>query len=246
MEKLKIFTIKEKDYGNKINNLIKLNNHLKKEKIKNIKVPKSLVISNDFYEIYKQVGRKNNISNLCKKIKSYFQKENQIIIRTSTNYEDLRRFTGAGLFFSLAISNSYESIFDTVNNIYKKFTFINSEYKGIKLNLLIQKLIKGEGGVLVTYDFINKDKKHLIVSISKEGPEGITSGKDKGCLYLINKENKNIITLEKEGNISIDNKIKKFIQLSLIIESIFGHKQEVEFVYNNKTLYVLQVRDFVL
>ncbi len=121
---MKILTIKEKDYGNKINNLIKLNKHLKKEKIKNIKVPKSLVISNDFYEIYKQVSKEDNVSNLCKKIKGYFQNENQIIIRTSTNYEDLKRFTGAGLFFSLAINNSYDKIFNTINNIYKKFTFI--------------------------------------------------------------------------------------------------------------------------
>jgi len=121
---VKILTIKEKDYGNKINNLIKLNKHLKKEKIKNIKVPKSLVISNDFYEIYKQVSKEDNVSNLCKKIKGYFQNENQIIIRTSTNYEDLKRFTGAGLFFSLAINNSYDKIFNTINNIYKKFTFI--------------------------------------------------------------------------------------------------------------------------
>jgi hypothetical protein len=124
VEKVKILTIKEKDYGNKINNLIKLNKHLKKEKIKNIKVPKSLVISNDFYEIYKQVSKEDNVSNLCKKIKGYFQNENQIIIRTSTNYEDLKRFTGAGLFFSLAINNSYDKIFNTINNIYKKFTFI--------------------------------------------------------------------------------------------------------------------------
>ena len=93
---IKVLTFEERDFGNKINNLVLINSNLYVGSC--IKIPSGIVISNDFFSEY--INTKKIRKNLGEKIKSFFESLDlfsKIILRTSTNYEDLNNFTGAGV-----------------------------------------------------------------------------------------------------------------------------------------------------
>jgi len=154
-----------------------------------------------------------------------------------------------GLFYSKIIDKKeIENIEKIIKkNMYDEFLKIRKKYfHNIKLNLLIQQYIDGKGGVIVTKDFITRSPNNIILSFSKYGPSYITSGKDKGNLYMINKKNKKIITLEKIYEDKVSNYVDIIIETVNFLEKIFHTTLEVEYVISNSNIYILQARNFNL
>lgn len=206
-------------FGTKAENLIKL-------KLKSANIPRSI-----FFNV-KQI--KLNFDKCYKLIEANFRKK--IIIRSSSLNEDSFKQSKAGTYKTFAnIKIDKEIIKRCINEIIESYGDNND-----KNQILIQEYLSEAkiSGVVTTCN-LNDYGPYYNINYSKgKNTSQVTSGKDSTFNNIIFRKPK----YSKLKKLDV-----KIIRLCQELEKIFNYKYlDIEFLYQNNYLYLLQVRPIVI
>lgn len=223
-------------YGNKANNIIKI-----KKKLKNVKIPKFYLISFYYYNYYKRTKNihKNIIKLISKKI------YNDYIIRSSTNLEDSKTLSFAGIFESKSSKNLIKDI-KTIYNNFNKNTKLNTYLnkfrinKKVKLSLIIQEKVSCDiSGVIFSNSPINIFNEFYHIEIIKNNLNDFKNNNDHKIIII----NKNLeIYNNKYFENEINRKHEKLIKLLIKEIPKKFYPFDIEFGIRNDEIYLFQIR----
>jgi glutamine kinase len=206
-------------FGTKAENLIKL-------KLKSANIPRSI-----FFNV-KQI--KLNFDKCYKLIEANFRKK--IIIRSSSLNEDSFKQSKAGTYKTFAnIKIDKEIIKRCINEIIESYGDNND-----KNQILIQEYLSEAkiSGVVTTCNLDNYGPYYNINYSKGKNTSQVTSGKDNTFNNIIFRKPK----YSKLKKLDV-----KIIRLCQELEKIFNYKYlDIEFLYQNNYLYLLQVRPIVI
>lgn len=220
-------------YGNKASVLAKL--------IKlGLNVPRGLVVSSGYINYYLN----KDYPEVCHEeliniIPPYPFPDEEIIIRSSSLYEDTRENPAAGLFFSgrCNINNYNETMIRAweSSNSPQVFAFkkrLKLPHQNFTALIIMPYISEVRGGVLFTKHPSSKD---MIVNISSKGSEGVTSGYEDSETYYLPSE----LTDRAKFLYKLYNDARK-------IEDYFGYPQDIEFLLkDDQNVIYLQSRPIV-
>ena len=207
-------------FGTKAENLINL-------KIKSATIPKSIYFTTNYIN--------SNFEKCFGLIKSKFK--NKLIIRSSSYFEDSYKSSKAGAYKSVGNVNVKKK--NQIKNTIKEV--INSYDKPNKKNQILfqEYLDKAKmSGVITTCNLEDYGPYYNINYSFGKNTALVTSGKDRTY-------NAVIFRGTKTSKLNILN--KKLIKLCKELETIYKNKYlDIEFLFQNKKLYLLQVRPIIL
>ena len=202
----------------KANNLKKLLNNQS-----NFLVPKFLII-------YKKETR--NLEKLQKKINKSFNKNEILIIRSSSLLEDNLKQSNAGKYLSISnIKNTGNRVINAVKKVGKKL--------GNNDQIIIQKFISkvDMSGVIFTRDPRNNAPYYIINYDKSKKTDLVTSGKNNPSI--------NTQIIYRKAKLK-----KKFFKLIIVvrkIEKLFKSETlDIEFAIKNKKIFIFQCRNLII
>jgi len=161
-----------------------------------------------------------------------------IIVRSSSSIEDSDEFSCAGLFVSKNGVKTFENFLDAIKICWlSTFNRVIDEYFGNEreyaITLLVQESLKGEcGGVAFSVNPISNNPNEIVISKSTEGPQNVVEGIEDSQEFIINKSVS-----------SYSNKMEEALCNSITsLEEMMEKPIDVEWLYLNKKIYILQVR----
>lgn len=209
--------------------------------------------------------KKNKISVLLKTIGDNYS------VRSSAVIEDSKTVSAAGIFTSvLGVSN--EKIFDAIRICWASLFTAESKFAHIRANeltptiaIIVQQIINPDvSGVIFTADPMEGNAKNIHINATFGLGEGVVDESSPVDYYIVNRNglviNKTIA--EKKSYLYAQNGVKReFVseklqkmpclndeELALLsktavnIEEHFKTPQDIEFLFKNKKLYILQTR----
>lgn len=213
-------------------------------------VPVGFVISSEAYSNFYMDHKdcKEFIEVFEKWIDRYFNKDDEIIFRSSANIENDSRYAACGVFDSVLVSDRNkleQSLFEVWKSVNSKYS--NAYCKTIKLSkdrikmaVIVQKVErKRYSAVIQSYDIVN-DRNIIVVEYISGGVNSIVDGKhDAKVLYI----DSHGTVIDGERNNDIPNDILgKIISDIKRIEAICGGHVEIEAQIDSLSIVYLQVR----
>ncbi len=234
-----------KEMGSKMFRLYTLNNRL------NIPIPKTLLIpasqsrffSADSIDTQIEKWLSNNIKEVMKVVNKTFYNKN-LVIRSSSTFEDSPFFSFAGQYESFLKIQGEEKVSHAIALIYKSMFSNNVESYTAKNNLKAKNNLMAIGvqemkhcelsGVLFTTNPVSNDTDQIVVEWNNGLGDKIALGTKIFNEMSISK---------RELPKSIPPWLKKLVSYSLKIESLYKKPQDIEFGYDGNNLIIFQSRD---
>jgi phosphoenolpyruvate synthase/pyruvate phosphate dikinase len=173
-------------------------------------------------------------------------------VRSSSSAEDSNSYSMAGLFESYlhlsdleeveeAIKKCYASLYHdrVLNYLYDN----NISFDQLKMGIIIQSYIEGElQGVLFTSDTIHMQEDQLQLSVRRAGYD--QDAEKNSSIYSIDKKNGSVTSCHGAdiSDLFFNDLKKQILSLTTELEQVFGKHLDVEWVYKDNQLYLLQVR----
>ncbi|MCH8519293.1 MAG: hypothetical protein LAT82_00895 [Nanoarchaeota archaeon] len=198
-------------------------------KNKGINVPDLIYIN---FENYNQ----DTVKLFLKKSSSKY-----FIIRSAIQVEDSISKSYAGHFYSSS-KISKENILKELLTVKNKNEELITEYNlDLKVTLFIQEFIDSKIGGISFFPW-KYYSKHFLTNISTSGIQNCVNGVDSTS-YLISIDKLFKISKYEDSLNLIDEFIKeKLISLILKLKEIFSFKFDIEWIYYNKQIYLVQIR----
>lgn len=161
---------------------------------------------------------------------------NNLAVRSSATIEDGEVHSFAGQFESyinVKKTTVPEKIIDCFTSLFSPRVIIYTHRKKIplteaKMAVVIHQMINPDiAGNLFTVNFLNKNKKQMLIETVKGSGDQVTAGTGKTQRLLINKNDVSANSLGK---------------IALKIEKIFKAPQEIEWAIHKNKIYILQSR----
>lgn len=198
--------------------------------LKRINSNNEIIIPNFFY--YNKKELIENIEIISKKIFE-FNKESDLIIRSSANDED-NDTSNAGKYSSLVLFKKSKYKKTELKNKLKIFV---KQFKKQNDYIIFQEYIKkvNYAGVIFTSE-INYDSPYIVINYDETGKTNlITSGQK-------NLNQKNLFIFKKD-NFLAPKKFIKLIKLIFILEKKFNNNRlDIEFAIKKEKIYIFQIR----
>jgi len=215
-------------------------------KLESIAIPKSYIVPSKYYKDICRINSRDEKVELIKsrllpQIRMCFG-ETPLVIRSSATCEDSILFSGAGVYESFLNLKSDDEIVNAIIKIYESFEmpnanfyakFNNIDYDKESMAILVQELAPvNVSGVLFTRNPVN-NAEQLVVEWHSGFGDTVVSGNSN----VNHKEIEyNAIDSEKESI------IKKLFDFAMCFQQFLGYPIDIEWGYNEKILYIFQVR----
>ena len=213
-------------------------------------VPSGFVISSEAYNDYflKHEDCSELLKQLEEWIDKYFNKDDEIIFRSSANIENDSRYAACGVFESVFVKDRKNllrhlfEVWESVDTKYSQayFNTINLSKESIKMAIIVQKVErKRYSSVIQSYDIVN-DRNNIVVEYISGGVNSIVDGKrDAKVLYL--DAHGTVVGGERSNDIPNDI-LGKIISDIKLAEAICGGHVEIEAQIDSLSIVYLQVR----
>ncbi len=204
-------------------------------------------ISDKVTELYSSLSLPDEIKT---KIEEKIDCEKKYAVRSSGIKEDLQGFSFAGQYdtfinvsgiedISSAIIKCYLSAYSQTVLSYLATNGISADEIGMAV--IVQEMVDSDiSGVAFTVNPTSGCDKEIFIEAAKGQGENLVSGKVSAEGYSYNWWNKEI-TLSS-GELLSGDKVKEIADTALRIQEFFGYPCDIEFAYENETLYILQAR----
>lgn len=176
----------------------------------------------------------------------------KFVVRSSAVCEDGEEFSMAGMFESYVDLSSFEDIEESIKKCYASlysdrilnFLFENQiGFDNLKMAVVVQEYISGSiSGVAFTADTINMDSNYVSISAVEGECANFVSGRAKSQNYKVNKETKEYLLENQNGNVLDHVYVNELLELCLKIEKTMGYFQDIEWTIYKDKIYVLQSR----
>ncbi|MEO2248516.1 PEP/pyruvate-binding domain-containing protein [Staphylococcus saprophyticus] len=156
------------------------------------------------------------------------------VIRSSSNVEDSKNKSNAGLFNTVTTTLDTKSIYESLQIILSSITdgkiYSYNEIEKMKISILVQPYLhQDRGGVIFTVNPINNKADEIIIEFSERGAKSVVNGL-----------NTNSVTIKR--NEGYQGEFKKLIDVSTQIEKAFGFPCDIEWGEVKGKYYIFQVR----
>lgn len=215
-----------------------------------IQIPKSLVLTK--HEAISFYNSSTERKKILTAIKEYFR-DNRIIIRSSSVYEDSKFFSAAGqyqtcmdLYEGSDIQNAILTVYDSTNalsaKVYNGLYLDGNEALGENMAILIQEMIPCEySGVLYTSNPLSKSKQMLIEFTTGLGDK-VASGEKNFKTYPLD----SLVTITNEKIEVMDEnfkrQLKKLEDVAYKLIEEFGSELDIEWGFYRGNIYIFQAR----
>lgn len=231
---------KNNNTGKKAKNLLLL-------KRRGILIPETYILPFKTYNLY--LANNNQIYKQLKvELRRVIKPGNLYAIRSSANIEDSSELSYAGQFESILNVTSIENIIYTVEKIWESAKSskvseysknMNMLHANVKMAVIIQKMIKCEYAGIAFSKNPMTGLNETIIECIKGGAEQLTQTGETPYRW-VKKWGSWSIKPDK-SNIPIDI-INKVYELVCKIEKIFKYPVDIEWAYENGSIYILQAR----
>ncbi|NVM19808.1 MAG: hypothetical protein HWN80_19050 [Candidatus Lokiarchaeota archaeon] len=241
------FIFKLEDVNNK-NNIGNKAFNLKFLKKKGFHIPKSYVCDFAAFELYKQ-GNNQILSDLKQELEYYIDENLSYSIRSSANLEDVSAKSFAGQFQTVLNQNGVNNIVESIVEIWNssagdKPQAYNKQFSQntdqIKMGVIIQEMIYPEfSGVVFTRNPLTGLNEIIVESVEGLGDNLVQAGiTPERWVYKWG----DWIESPKvdESKLKI---ISKIVSESIKIAKIYGEPVDLEWTYDAKDIYWLQLRE---
>jgi phosphoenolpyruvate synthase/pyruvate phosphate dikinase len=222
------------------------------------KIPRTLVIKKDFFDI---LVFENKISNPLSydwskfDISDYYKKiilnkiskefgNKPLVIRSSATCEDSPLLSFAGQYSSFLNIRGQKKIIDAIKLCYKSLFSENAKIYALKNNIKLEdekmaiaiqelSLVK-IAGVIFTANPVNKDNQKIIVEYTKGLGDVVVSGKIKPTYQEIYKNRINSIGIDFLHKLVLD---------ALKLEKLFNYPQDIEWGWDGRDIFIFQSRN---
>jgi len=174
-----------------------------------------------------------------------------LAVRSSATIEDGRQHSFAGQFESylnVKKVDVLENIIKCFSSLFSPRVIIYAYRKKISLNkakmaVVIHQMINPDiAGNLFTINFLNKNKKQVLIETVKGSGDKVTDGTGDSSRLIIDKKNFLLIKKNKERFFVNSNIIFQLCKISLDIERVFKMPQEIEWAVTDNRIYIIQSR----
>jgi len=239
-----IFKIGKTKIGDKIGNKALNLRFIKKN---GFRIPETYICSFEAFNQYKN-GNQNILSKLKQELDYYLVEDKTYSVRSSANIEDDSNWSFAGQFETFLNQKGIENILESIVNVWNSFKNIKTKtysielsrnHENIKMGAIIQEMIIPEySGVVFTRNPVTGLNETIIESIKGLGDNLVELGKTPK--RWINKWGDWIEKpIDYEIQIEI---ITKILQESRKITKKYGEHLDLEWAYDGRDLYWLQLR----
>lgn len=242
----KIIEMHSSDVGAKAYNLALCASICKN--LKSIHFPKSIVITKE--ELYEFYHRKYSYQDrIIEKIKNIFG-NTSIIVRSSSNLEDSKFFSGAGQYstfmnlynkkeISKAIKLVYQSASSETAKLYNSLYHFEIDEKLGNMCVLIQEMIQCDcSGVLYTSNPIDGSNE-ILVEYSFDSGDKVASGEIDSNTYTLNSSFHNYPVIENE---SLQKQMIALKEVATKLINSFDCHLDIEWGIANGKLFLFQAR----
>ncbi len=232
--------LNKKEIGNKAYNLCQLKFSLE------LDIPDFFVVRTS--DLLSFINNENELEEFNRELRQAVDSfsGDLVVIRSSFTIENGLRESKAGFFPSILDvrkSNIVEKFTEYVRNLQEKYGYLPMG------SIIIQEMVDSEySGVCFTMDPISTSKDIIVIEIVKGPNEPLTSGKRSPDVYLrINKQSGDILEEGGKKNFGFNwQEIIKIIEICKSIEDYFKYPQDIEWVYKNGKIYILQTRPITI
>ncbi|NMC37196.1 MAG: hypothetical protein GYA41_02600 [Bacteroidales bacterium] len=222
--------------GNKANSLIFLHNY-------GFNIPVTYLVTTHAHELFLKTGT-SIFDDLRKELKGF--RDISYAIRSSTTAEDSKDFSFAGQFQTLMNIRGTENILTAIRQVWESASLLNdNQYlkrtgiSKIKCAVIIQEMISAEiAGVSFSRNPVTNQNETVIEAVEGLGEELV----QKGISPLRWRFFKDKI-IEGNSDYRYISVIKKVAKDTLRIKHYYGNNIDIEWVYDGKKIYYLQVRE---
>ncbi len=221
--------------GNKANSLIFLHKY-------GFNIPATYLVTTLAHELYLRKGTAI-LDDLRKELKGL--RDRHYAIRSSTTAEDLKDFSFAGQFQTLINIRGTENILMAIRQVWESASLLNdNEYlrrtgiSKIKCAVIIQEMISAElAGVSFSRNPVTNQNEIIIEAVEGFGEELVQKGISP-LRWRFFKEK----IIEGNHDYHYITVIRQLAKDTLRIKHYYGNNIDIEWVYDGKKIYYLQVR----
>ncbi len=219
-------------------------------------VPDFFVLSTDFFRQYKKNPQENLTAEAHAFLSTHFDSSYQgtWAVRSSSNKEDGKNFSFAGLFETYLGLDKISEIEKAVLNCWKSTDserVLNYAVKKgiaaeeIEMAVIVQKFIEPDyAGVLFTSHPLSGNDQEIFLEICKGRGENLVSGHVTPDQIRISwKSPLHIFEHKKHENVNISAKVLEQLQLyAQQLQAYYGYPLDIEFAVQNEQVFILQSR----
>lgn len=215
--------------------------------LKNLTKDNAKEISKKILNLYSSLTLHNDIK---KEIEKNLNPQKKYAVRSSGIKEDLTGFSFAGQYDTFININGIDAIVEAVIKCYlSAYSETVLSYLATneisaneaEMAVIIEEMVDSDvSGVAFTVNPISGYDKEILIEVTKGQGENLVSGKVSAERYSYDWWNKKV-TLSSGELLSEDN-INEIADIALSIQQLFGYPCDIEFAYENGTLYILQAR----
>lgn len=192
------------------------------------------------YDEIRQTIYKNNFSKVMKNklYKVFLSLTCPLIVRSSSSYEDMEDYSCAGMFTSVNNVKNFDEFLNAIkicwiSTFNESIDYYMNHSRDFAISLLVQEELNYEvGGVAFSVNPISGNANEILIESSKSGPKGVVSGDGEIDNILVSK-------YEETKHKPIILEIKQSL---LALEEYFDNYVDMEWLFDGKTLYILQAR----
>ena len=227
--------LKSDETGNKANSLIFLHRY-------GFNIPLTFLVTTEAYERYKAEGQ-TILERLSHEIAAL--PDITYAVRSSTSVEDSGEFSFAGQFKTLTNIGGTGNIIDAIQQVWESASLLNdNEYlkktrvKTLKCGVIIQEMITAQfAGVSFSRNPVTNQNEVVIEAVEGAGEELV----QKGITPLRWRIRKDAVAEGNEHH-HFYHIIKQVATDTLRLKRYYGSHIDIEWVYDGKKLYYLQLR----
>ena len=173
-----------------------------------------------------------------------------LIFRSSSVFEDSSDFSFAGMYESVPRVESYQELEEAVKKCYmsafdrKVISYsLDAGLKSIpKLALLIQRFVNPDtAGVVFTVNPKSGDRSEVVINSVRGFAGKLLAGEQEGDEWICRKSGGALCLKEPQKSLKL-NQVYLIRDTALKIEEQLGSPQDIEWVIENKKLYIVQSR----
>ncbi|MBN2155309.1 MAG: glycerol-3-phosphate acyltransferase [Candidatus Lokiarchaeota archaeon] len=230
---------KENNVGNKAKNISFLNR-------KGFRVPESIVITYTAFIDY-QKNREDLLFHLNQELRAYIKEGIKYTVRSSANYEDTMEYSFAGQYLTflnvttlkeliLKVSQIWDSALTSNNNVYTQI--LVKDKQTIKMGIVIQEMIDPQfSGVVFTRDPVYNLNEVIVEIVEGLGDILVQEGVTPECWVF--KWNQ-WLKVPDANKVDV---LEQIVKEAKKIEKKYGKPVDLEFAYDGKEIFWLQLRD---
>ncbi|MBN1388375.1 MAG: hypothetical protein JW965_08020 [Bacteroidales bacterium] len=226
--------------GNKAESLILLQKH-------KYKIPKTFIINTDAFEEYGQ-NKEKTLEILAKDIEKL--PDYNYIVRSSTNIEDSENYSHAGQFLSIP-DIRHNKLIEKICSVWDSASKgERTDYQGkagveslnVKCAVILQKMISPVlSGVSFSKNPVTGNNEVVIEAVRGSGEDLMQRGMAP-MRWRIRKD----VVLEGDNKFEYINLVKNVARSTLKLKRIYGRNVDIEWVFDGKDLYYLQLRSITV